>query len=353
MSARRWPRSSARAALVWGLACALAALAAGAAAVDRWQPELYDEEFATRMAILQQRRVEDPDRPLLAVIGSSRTALAFAPEQLPPLVTPAGKRVLPFNCSHFGAGPAMNLMLLRRLLDAGVRPRWVVVELMPQFLAHESWQYLTHSAAARDLPRLGRYYGAAELACGYARRRLQLLPQLSRCVLDEVPTPTGTGALESPGFGPLGGHTALLEDIGPADRARLTATAANGIRGFAISPAADGATRDLLELCRAKSVGVVLLLSPEAAVYRNCYPPTADTNLRAFGAALARDYGVAFVDGRDWLADDDFFDGHHVLKRGAAAFTRRLHREVLEPLVRGEFPVRRTVPHIEPRCTRP
>ena len=37
------------------------------------------------------------------------------------------------------------------------------------------------------------------------------------------------------------------------------------------------------------------------------------------------------VDARDWLADADFYDYHHVLHRGAKAYTDRLARGVLRP----------------------
>jgi hypothetical protein len=46
---------------------------------------------------------------------------------------------------------------------------------------------------------------------------------------------------------------------------------------------------------------------------------------------------VPVVDARTWLDDDDFTDSHHPLQRGAEKFTRRLGRELLEPLVQGRL----------------
>jgi hypothetical protein len=41
---------------------------------------------------------------------------------------------------------------------------------------------------------------------------------------------------------------------------------------------------------------------------------------------------VPLLDGRTWLTEDDFWDGHHLLPRGAAAFTARFERELTAPL---------------------
>jgi hypothetical protein len=35
------------------------------------------------------------------------------------------------------------------------------------------------------------------------------------------------------------------------------------------------------------------------------------------------------INGREWVADDDFSDSHHLLPHGAKVFTERLGREVL------------------------
>src|SRR6266568_1111886 len=78
--------------------------------------DLHDPEFAQRLELLRTRLDEEPDRPLMLLIGSSRTVGSFRPEVLPPLETASGERPLVFNFSHLGVGPAMNLLEMRRLL---------------------------------------------------------------------------------------------------------------------------------------------------------------------------------------------------------------------------------------------
>ena len=41
------------------------------------------------------------------------------------------------------------------------------------------------------------------------------------------------------------------------------------------------------------------------------------------------------IDARRWVADDGFADAHHLLPGGAADFTNRFGREVLQPLLEG------------------
>jgi hypothetical protein len=43
---------------------------------------------------------------------------------------------------------------------------------------------------------------------------------------------------------------------------------------------------------------------------------------------------VPLIDARDWVDDDGFWDGHHMLPAGAAQFTHRFEREALQPLVK-------------------
>src|SRR5262249_160119 len=146
----------ARAALGWtvaGFACAQIVLTL---ALEILRPDVNDPEFEIRLACLEQRQEEDRDRPLLLVVGSSRLVTSFQPEILPPLTTSAGTPVLAFNFSHFGAGPVFNLVEVNRMLHKGVRPRWIVLEVMPPFLAGEGTSMLTTMTSTADLPALHR-----------------------------------------------------------------------------------------------------------------------------------------------------------------------------------------------------
>ena len=70
---------------------------------------------------------------------------------------------------------------------------------------------------------------------------------------------------------------------------------------------------------------------PESPVFRSWYPRDARGKLEAYLAGLRRDFGFACFDCSEWLAEEDFLDGHHLLQLGAAKFSRRFGSECLLP----------------------
>jgi hypothetical protein len=93
------------------------------------------------------------------------------------------------------------------------------------------------------------------------------------------------------------------------------------------------ALREMLDLCRQERIRVVLVLMPEGTGIRSLYPPRVVAELDRLLGGLAKEYGCSICNARTWLADDAFFDGHHMLRPGAAQFTERLTREVIEPVL--------------------
>ena len=104
--------------------------------LDYGPPRLRDPEYGKRLAGLQARLAENPGRPLVLAIGSSRTAMGVRPGVLE---TDGGdpRRPLLFNMALAGSGPIMELMVLRRALADGVKPAAVLVEFWPAFLRED------------------------------------------------------------------------------------------------------------------------------------------------------------------------------------------------------------------------
>jgi hypothetical protein len=250
---------------------------------------------------------------------------------------------LAFNFSHTGAGPLVNLMEVRRIFRAGIRPRWLVVEVLPSMLGISNRSTAANLARADDLIFLSRHMPLYQSCGTYALSRLRPSSHNYVVALDAaLPTwiarPPEDPALD---LGPLGGSSPLHADPSPDNVRRYTqavqAQYFPGLQRLRVTGVADQSLRELLELCLDENVQVVLLLTPESSEFRGWYPERTRQLVESYCAGLGQEYGVRVVDARAWLADADFLDAHHALPRGAEVFTRRLADEVLQPLVTGKL----------------
>jgi hypothetical protein len=119
--------------------------------------------------------------------------------------------------------------------------------------------------------------------------------------------------------------------ISPEDRRRALAETGNQYRpaltGYTLGGPNRAGLCDLLELCRAEGIPATVVLLPEATEFRHWHDADTSAQIDAFVGAL-RGSEVPVIDGRGWIADALFSDGHHLLRPGARAFTDRLAREL-------------------------
>jgi hypothetical protein len=305
-------------------------------------PEWYDREYTVRRHLLRERIDETPDRPLLAVIGSSRAGTDIAPECLPPIHDAEGRPVLVFNYSHYGAGPRMNLVQFHRLLRDGVRPEWLVIELLPAHLRSESNQAIL--AAVADFPALLPYVNRSSFLVEAARIRLDAPNRWRTPFLRSVAPSFATQAAEGDDvfLGPFGDDRNFTRPGALSDERRahqfqvIQRMYAEPMQKFRIDPVLAEAARELLRECRDRGIRAVLLIGPEDHRFRSWYGPGVEQTICEFYTRLGEEFAVPVVDARDWSAAEDFLDPHHLTPDGAKRFTLRLEREVLTPLVRGQ-----------------
>ena len=107
------------------------------AAMDVRFPYWTDRGYSCRKCVLNRNE----EYPGAAVYGRARQLARCAPgsvpEELGPIHDPDGGQISVINFSHLGAGPRMNLVQLHRLLNDGVVPKYLLVELLPAHLHHE------------------------------------------------------------------------------------------------------------------------------------------------------------------------------------------------------------------------
>jgi hypothetical protein len=327
---RRLRASTARNALLLGGLFALVLFVGLNAALELRHPEFVDGEYALRLRLLTCQLEEHPDRPLCLLLGTSRLAQAVLPADLPLLRTPDGRQALVFNACRFGGSPAMTLVHLRRYLAANVRPRWVVLEVVPGQLSDEEDTFVNEVLTASDLSGLQPFANPTRLFSNYARQSILRAPSYPAHLL-------GLRTPAAPCLDAQGGYGELLDDVSDGERrSRMERTRhylRPGVTRFRVSPSSDGILRECLALCRGIGAEVLIVVTPEGSEYRGWYSSEANELLKRFLASLCESRGVDALDARDWLDDADFCDDHHVLRRGAERFTARFGAEILRPWI--------------------
>ncbi|HEY7315915.1 MAG TPA: hypothetical protein VH643_41680 [Gemmataceae bacterium] len=357
MSARRSRMAKqTRACLLWMLAFfALAHLGMLIATQGCW-PHLRDPEFGYKLTLLRKHRAAEPNRPLLVLLGSSRTGQGMRPGVLPPLKTADGRTAFVFNFSQVGSGPLAELVTLCRLLDAGIRPDWLAIEVLPALLGRSNdacgeagggvsrigWNDLRLlSKYVPDPGTMTRRWYNVQLAPWHAHR----FSLMNHCAADCVPWRKRVDhwkCNDDWGWSDLGDDSQPLVLV-PSALELARQTYYEELQHYHIAEMQDRALHDLLALCRREGIPTVLYLMPEGSIYRGWYAPETRACVDDYLKRLTRETGVPIVDARDWMPDKYFGDSHHLYRLGATRFTRTIGEKVFTHLVRGQLDAIRPV----------
>jgi hypothetical protein len=362
--------------LLWGLGSFVCLQLGLAVAIEVCLPEFRAPYYAPKAARLEQRlrEVSGPEpgmmrsilerlpffhpawpqparqAKVILALGSSRTADGLRGGELEgPMTQELGVPVIAFNFGLPGAGPLTELLTLQRLLADGVRPDLVVIEVLPPLLAG---QEPVRSAELSRLPATGLWLREFAFVAHYGGPAKQ--QRRDWCEAWPIPWYAQRQAILSclaPAWLPYqyrrdwfrniddsGWIDSPLRDLSP-ERRRLAVEHARQdyapiLARFQLGGPACQALRDLLELCRQEHIATALLLMPEGTDFRSWYPPDKRRMIEAFLDRLSREYAAPVIDAREWIADEDFSDSHHLQPEGAARFTERLGPTALLPLLR-------------------
>ncbi len=339
---RRRLVQSGRSVVLWaGMVFVLSQLVVGMVA-ERWLLSPYEAIWRQKREQLRTLAAREPDRSLVVMLGSSRTDSAFQAGRLNGLTGPDGRPVVGYNLGIPAAGPLHEWLFVRTLLDRGIRPRLLLVEFLPPMLnqprrnggvSEEGW-YATSWVSASDLVHLWPYLARprkkgyewleARLAPAYGYRadlhtwlKKQRHPDASPP--DRVQLPSDDWGYLLPGAPP------------PPDRCRREVACkmwAPTLEQIQPGRGPCQALHDLLARCRREGIPAALVIMPESSFFRSWYSPRSRAAVQRVLAELRAVHGTPVIDANQWLDDDDFFDGHHVLERGADKFTARLRVEV-------------------------
>jgi hypothetical protein len=335
---RRRVSSRCRPALFWCAGCFLLFQLGLDLLLERWQPIVRDPEYGYKLQRLRKQVADHPRRPLVLVLGSSRTNLGVCPEAMHFHGADPDTIPLVFNFSINGAGPELELMTLRRLLADGFRPAHVVLEVLPPLL-HQDESY--NEELMLNINRLGvqdlrsllpfsshpqllsrRWLRSRMLPCITFRHWLVMHYAHSLIHIDPE-RPQDWRNLDR-----LGWEVYPRQHVDADEYARGFRFAADEyaepLRRFEVTPRADRMVRAVIDLCRREGIAVSLLLMAEGSDFRALYSKAARVSVRDYTARLCREYAIGVIDAREWMPDDAFFDGHHLLPGSAAVFSMRL-----------------------------
>lgn len=310
--------------------------------VQKQRIELRDPEYGYKLATLKRGIRLDPDRPLLLILGSSRTELGVIPSQLHLASAGSDKAPFVFNMSISGSGPLFELLCLKRVLAEGIHPRWVMIEVLPATLPMEpAWCDFDFLRVSRlslgDLPLLCKYHLfpdqlrslwiESHTVPWYTHRFLVMSHYAPLWLPQNVRTDNWRN-MDWNGFR-YGIFPLLIDELAREQGiAYAEKQYAKTLRQFAIHAKSDQAMHELLDLCHDQHIPALLYLMPEGERFRSWYPPAAQGEIRSYLGRLAEKYGSPLVDARTWFHEEDFADSHHLLAPGAWTFSNRLGVEV-------------------------
>ncbi len=326
----------ARRAVGVALACVLLLHVGMIVALETVKSHWRDPEYGWRIAALRELDRTRGERKLIVAVGSSRTQMGFRPSVM-------SDSVAMYNLAQAGSGPVQVLLNVKRMLAAGVKPNAILMEIMPTSLMQDgTLEQFTHDGASRlglaDIRHLESYTdNPSSLYRRWATYRV-------------LPWHTYRFLLLShwlPGFLPWQNRVDFqwrmldcngwlpypFETIPAETRERGRAHARQQyewiLQNYHISPLPDRAIRDVIQLCRRENIRLAFYRMPESPAFRAWYTPQANATISAYLQDLTREYGTPVVDASDWLPEDAFADGHHLMKPGATAFSERFGKEFL------------------------
>ncbi len=333
--ARRLGRRG-RAFLFWGAILYVVVQLAVCPFVNRWRAPQSQQECC-KWPRLRELVKANPDRPLVLMLGSSRTLYAFRAGELNGKPGPDGRPLLVYNFGVFGGGPMHEWMYLRDMLAEGIRPRLLLIEYATPLmckpgrgLTSEESALATGWVTAEQLVHLWPYLtqrrriirdGVLTRLAPWYVLRYEMHGDLQQQLFDLPPPPDRLPVNEW-------GWCQLATEPSPSLLQSAYGMYHETMGRFRLADGSRRAMWDLLELCHRERIPTALVLMPESNIFRKWESDEARKAPAALLADLRNRYHVPVIDASYWLRDQDFVDGHHELLSGANHFTEQIAQEI-------------------------
>lgn len=306
--------------------------------------DFYDPQYVMKLESLQARLREHPGHPLWLTLGSSRVERGFRPGLLEDRMS--GKDApLIYNFGLGGASMFRQYICLRRLLEAGIKPQRVGIEVAGVSMSNQAFEIddspqLLIRARKDELNNYIWYSSKpAEFLSGWRQSRLNPAYKFGMKIPHQtlswrlIPLPW-VHYLEKVPYDKWGWFPVEPAPIPPAiynaNFAVAKADFGDKFGDFKISPRTDLPLRHMLEMCKEAGIDAFLVETPEAKEFHALYTPEANAVIESYLAKIEAEYGVPLIDATTWIATEGFTDGYHLNATGAEEFTRRFADELFK-----------------------
>ncbi len=304
-----------------------------------------DPYYGDKLVRLIKKMHEPNHGPAVVMLGSSRAGFAFHGYRIEERARRVGRSLIAFNFGVPATGPVTHLLYLKRMIEDGARPDYLLIELLPSMFVdapdgpREHYWLFADRLKYEELTVVEKYgFDSATIHSRW--RESTLLPWyglrfqlLGRVIQSWIPWQLrydwsrGTDAC---------GWGTPYKEVLTEDERKHALTKAHDEYYPVLSNWMPGelptqALHELIVYARSTGIEVKLILLPEGSRFRSWYSPAARERLRTFVSRLECDV----IDAQMWLEDDDFTDDHHQLRRGAEKFSDRLTDEILVPWLNG------------------
>ncbi len=363
-------RRSARRVLLWMLIPTVLLQLVVNLVMDRDRPELRSPHLARVLA-----NVRATPGANVVCLGTSRFGMGLSVAEIQTQLRAAGDPSLTvFNDSVPSGDFDTSDFVLRAMLRKGWRPALAVIEICPEMVnrrnrllgAHvmppltrkSASTYLADLVLSRNLRRLFverlipvyRYRRSlwGEVSRGLAKISHKVRSSQSSTRRTALPSrPVSQDGSGEPSYGAAPAHAESAQAARPTaeelylngdpsmDPRRLTNENLPRVRtwleNYRIGGTSSLGLERLLRRCREHGMEVILVAPPVAGCQRALYTPAVENVFVPYMHQLEQAYQCRFVDCRDWVPDELFYDNHHLRPPGQSLFSRQLTRDVLVP----------------------
>jgi len=288
-----------------------------------------------------------PGARSVVMIGSSRTAFGLDAELVSTrLSSQQGRPVVVYNFGLHGAGPCATLLSFRRLLEDGIRPDLLLIEVLPfrlgENLAVDLDETYLPTVALRydELPLVQRLAGRQRRLSRFDwwlgwcvpcyHHRFALVSHAIPTLLHYLDRANRFQAMDRSGWVPLSATAARPRQV--MERGNWQDNVL-GLHDFRSASPAAIALEEILRMARAHDIRTAIVFMPERSDLRSCYDADVLKKVKLLLDRLVHGYDFALIDARDWIGEDGFRDAHHLVSAGAVQFSDRLAREELPALL--------------------